>query len=153
MYKFFLNGSTTKRRSSVFFVEAGLTLVHDLVFLDVDVLIGVMRRRVSTCAVGHLPHEASDLVEVALLLRALGFGAVDDRGWVGAGLVLLEVPVKVGLLPETPVTQRTLERLLLVVDVPDMPLEIGRDGERPFAILALVWLLSGVRPQVAGQVG
>ena len=128
-------------------------MVHDHVFLDVDVLVGVVRRRVAARPVGHLPHEAPDLVEVSFLFGALGLGAVDDRRRVGAGLVLLEVSVQVGLLTEAPVAKRTLERLLLVVDVPDVPLEIGRDGEGPLAVLALVRLLAGVRSKVAGQVG
>ena len=34
-----------------------------------------------------------------------------------------------------------------------MPLQVGRDGEGSLAVLALVRLLPGVRPEVAGQVG
>ena len=39
------------------------------------------------------------------------------------------------------------------MDVPHVPLEVGRDGEGPLAVLALVRLLPGVRPQVAGEIG
>ena len=46
-----------------------------------------------------------------------------------------------------------LKWLLLVVDVPDVPLKIGADRERPLAVLAFVGLLSSVRPQMAGEVG
>ena len=99
-------------------------MVHDLVFLDVDVLVGVVRRRVAARPVGHLPHEAPDLVEVSFFLGALGLGAVDDRRRVGAGLVLLEVSVQVGLLTEAPVAQRTLKWFLLVVDVSHMALQV-----------------------------
>jgi len=67
--------------------------------------------------------------------------------------VLLEVPVQVGLLPEAPLAQRTLERLLLVVNVAHVPLQVGRYAERPLAVVALVRLFARVRPQVSGQVG
>lgn len=50
-------------------------------------------------------------------------------------LVLLEVTVQVGLLPEAAVTQVTLEGLLLVVDVADVALQIGGDAERAVAVL------------------
>lgn len=49
-------------------------------------------------------------------------------------LVLLEVTVQVGLLPEAAVTQVTLEGLLLVVDVTHMPLEVGGDAERTVTV-------------------
>ena len=149
----------------------------DVVLLDVDVLVlGVVRRRAvaaqqaATAAAAaqfgragrdaggvgggrDLPHEGADLVEVALLLGPAALGAVHDGRGVRAGLVLLEVPVQVGLLPEAAVAERALEGLLLVVDVPHVPLEVGRDGEGPLAVLALVRLLPGVRPQVAGEIG
>jgi len=85
----------------------------------------MVRGGVPTSSVRHLAHEAPDLVEVALLLGALGLGAVDDGRRVRAGLVFLQVPVQIGLLAEAPVAERTLERFLLVVDVPDVPLEVG----------------------------
>lgn len=44
-------------------------------------------------------------------------------------LVLLQVPVEVGLLPEAPVAQVALEWLLLVVDVPHVPLQVGGNAE------------------------
>lgn len=44
-------------------------------------------------------------------------------------LVLLQVPVQVGLLPKAPVTQVTLEWLLLVMDVSNVPLEVGGNAE------------------------
>jgi hypothetical protein len=46
-----------------------------------------------------------------------------------------------------------LERLLLVMNIPDMPLQVGRDGERALAVLAAVRLLPGVRPKMPRQVG
>jgi hypothetical protein len=39
--------------------------------------------------------------------------------------VLFEVPVQVRLLAEAPFAQRTLERLLFVVDIPNMALQVG----------------------------
>lgn len=53
-----------------------------------------------------------------------------------AVLVLLEVSVQVGLLTETPVAQVTLEGLLLVVDVADMPLQVGRYAKGSVAVFA-----------------
>lgn len=44
-------------------------------------------------------------------------------------LVLLEMAVEVGLLAETAVAQVTLEGFLLVVDVANVALKIGRDTE------------------------
>ena len=51
------------------------------------------------------------------------------------------------------VTYQIPEGFLLVVDIADMSLQIGRDGEGAVAVLALVRLLARVRPQMAGQVG
>jgi len=51
------------------------------------------------------------------------------------------VSVQVGLLAKATVTKRTLERLLLVVDVPHVALKVGGDGEAALTILALVRLL------------
>ena len=50
-------------------------------------------------------------------------------------------------------TMSHLERLLLVVDVPHVALQVGRDGEGALAVLALVRLLPGVGAEVSGQVG
>lgn len=60
--------------------------------------------------------------------------------------MLFQVPVQVGLLAEAPVAERTLEGLLLVVNVPDMSLQVGGDGEGALAVLTLVRLLTRVRP-------
>lgn len=49
--------------------------------------------------------------------------------WNVLVLVLLQVPVEVGLLPEAPVAQVALEWLLLVVDVPHVPLQVGGNAE------------------------
>ena len=117
-------------------------LYADVVLLDVDVLIlGVVRRRavaVQEAAAqlggtgdagggggGDLAHEGADLVEVALLLGPAALGAVHDGGGVRAGLVLLEVSVKVGLLSKAPVAEGAFEGFLLVVDVPHVTLKVG----------------------------
>ena len=48
--------------------------------------------------------------------------------------MLLEVAVQVGLLAEAAVTQVALEGLLLVVDVADVALQVGRDAEGPVTV-------------------
>ncbi len=60
--------------------------------------------------------------------------------------------VQVSLLSEATLTLDALERLLAVVDIADMPLQIARDRERAFTVLAAVGLFARVRSQVAGQV-
>ena len=67
--------------------------------------------------------------------------------------MLLEVAVQVGLLAEGAVAERAPEGLLLVVDVAHVALQVGRDAERPLAVLALVRLLARVRAQVAREIG
>jgi len=67
--------------------------------------------------------------------------------------VLLEVAVQVGLLAEAALAQRTPEGLLFVVNIADVALQVGGDGEGALAVLALVGLLPRVGAQVAGQVG
>lgn len=93
-------------------------------------------------------------------------------------LVLLEMAVKVGLLTEAAVAQVTLEGLLLVVDVANVTLKVGRDAEGAIAVFTPigradvrtvsgglpaevsgllrravpVGLLSCVRSQVSGEV-
>lgn len=49
-------------------------------------------------------------------------------------LVLLEMAVEVGLLTEAAVAQVTLEGLLLVVDVANVTLKVGRDAEGAIAV-------------------
>lgn len=61
--------------------------------------------------------------------------------------------IQIGLLTKASVTQRTLEWFFLVVNIPHVTLQIAGNAETPLAILALVGLLSGVGPQVTGQVG
>lgn len=41
--------------------------------------------------------------------------------------MLAEMTIEVGLLSEAPLADGTLVRLLLVVNVPHVPLEVGRD--------------------------
>ena len=48
--------------------------------------------------------------------------------------MLLEVTVQVGLLTEATVAQVALERLLLVVDVANVTLQVGRDAEGAVAV-------------------
>lgn len=61
-----------------------LTLVHDFVFFNVNVLIRMVRWRVVTSSVYrcHLAHETPDLVEVTLLLGTLTLGTVYNGGRV-----------------------------------------------------------------------
>lgn len=67
--------------------------------------------------------------------------------------MLLQVSIEVGLLAEASVALVTFERLLLVVDVAHMALQVGRDTERAFTVLALVGLLPSVGAEVPRQVG
>lgn len=52
-------------------------------------------------------------------------------------LVFLYMSIQVGLLAKTAITHLAFERLFLVVDISDVSLQIGADGERAFTILAL----------------
>lgn len=104
---------------------------------------------------GYLPHEASDFFKVRLVCsRKLPVVSranfIKYRGSIS--VVLFEMSVQVRLLTEASLAKRTLERLLLVVDVPDVSLEVAGDAEGPLAVLALVGLLPGVGSQVPGQV-
>ena len=105
---------------------------------------------------GDLAHEAANLLEVRLVGPGQLAGVprphlVQYRRPVR--VVFLQVSVQVGLLPETPLTERALERFLLVVDVPHVALQVAGDAEAPLAVFTLVGLLAGVRPQVPRQVG
>ena len=55
-----------------------------------------------------------------------------------------EVPVQVGLLSKAPVAEGAPVGLLLVVNVPHMALQVGRDGEGTLAAVAFVRLFTGV---------
>ena len=59
-------------------------------------------------------------------------------------LVLLQVSVEVCLLPKATLTERTLERLLFVVDIANVPLQVAGDAEGALAILAFVGLFACV---------
>lgn len=60
--------------------------------------------------------------------------------------------IQIGLLAEASLAKRTLEWFLLVMDISDVTLKVTGDAEAPLAVLAFVWLLAGVRPQVSRQV-
>ncbi len=99
-------------------------------------------------AFSRLVDEVPDLIEVGiiLLVQTLRLGdtgrgrRVDEVG--AFGLMLLEMAVQVGLLPEASVAERTLEGLLFVVDVAHVALQVGRDAEGTLAVLALVRLFT-----------
>lgn len=69
---------------------------------------------------------------------------------IGLVGVFLEVPIQVGLLAKAPVAESALKRPLLVVDIPDVPLQIGRYAEGSATVAARVGLLARVGPQVSG---
>ena len=105
---------------------------------------------------GDLAHEAANLLEVRLVGPGQLPGVprphlVQYRRPVR--VVFLQVSVQVGLLSETPLAERALERFFLVVDVPHVALQVAGDAEAPLAVFTLVGLLAGVRPQVPRQVG
>lgn len=54
--------------------------------------------------------------------------------WNVLVLVLLKMSVQVGLLPKAPVAQVAFEWLLLVMDVPNVPLEVGGNAEWPVTV-------------------
>ena len=122
-----------------------------IVLLYVDLVVRHLHRRV---LIHHLSHEAADLVEVAnVVVGSHALRAVHDLRGVGAGLVLFDMSVEVGLLAKAALAQRALERLLLVVNIADVPLQIGRDGEGSLAVFTLVGLLPGMGAEVPSQVG
>lgn len=51
--------------------------------------------------------------------------------------MFLEMSIEVRLLAKAAIAPMASERPLLVVDVADVPLQIGGDGETPLAVLAL----------------
>ena len=110
-----------------------------IVFFDIHFVLGGIHGAV---LVNNLAHEAPDLVKVShVVVVPNTLRTVNDLHGVAARLVLLQVSVQVGLLSKAAVTKRTLERLLLVVDVPHVALKVGGDGEAALTILALVRLL------------
>ena len=66
--------------------------------------------------------------------------------------MLHKMPVKVGLLTEAAFADVALEGFLFVVDVANVSLQVTRDGERSFAVLAFVRLLSGVSAKVPRKI-
>lgn len=102
-----------------------------------------------------LAHEAANLLEIGLVCpRQLS--VVPRSNFVQyrrpVSVVFLQVSVQVRLLAETSFAQRALEWFFLVVDVPHVTLEVAGDAEASLAVLALVRLFAGVRPQVPRQV-
>ena len=57
------------------------------------------------------------------------------------------------MLTEASLTEMAFVGLLLVVDVADVPLEVGGYREGSFTELAFIGLFSGVGPEVPGEVG
>lgn len=102
-----------------------------------------------------LSHEAANLLEIRLV-RPRQLAVIPRSHLVEYRrpicVVLLQVSVQIGLLPETPFAQGAFERFLLVVNIPHVALQVARDAEAPLAVLALVRLLAGVGAQVSGQV-
>jgi len=105
---------------------------------------------------GDLPHEVANLLEVRVIGSRRQLAVIPRPDLVQyrrpIRVVLLQVPIQVGLLAETPLAQWTLEWLLLIVDVAHVTLQIAGDAEAPFAVFTLVWLLAGVRPQMSCQI-
>lgn len=103
-----------------------------------------------------LSHEAANLLEIRLV-RPRQLAVIPRSHLVEYRrpicIVLLQVSVQIGLLPETPFAQGAFERFLLVVNIPHVALQIARDAEAPLAVLALVRLLARVSPQVPRQIG
>lgn len=63
--------------------------------------------------------------------------------------MLLEMSIEIRLLAEASLAQGALEGSLLVVDVPDVTLQIAGYTERSFAVFTLVGLFTGVGAQVS----
>lgn len=131
-----------------------LLVVPELVSPPVSQQPGEIRYSLSLGS--DLAHEASNLLEIRLV-RPRQLAVIPRSNLVEyrrpVSVVLLQVSVQIGLLPETPFAQRTLERFLLVVDVPDVALQVARDAEAPLAVLALVRLFTGMSPEVPRQIG
>lgn len=88
----------------------------------------------------HAPHERPDLLEIRLIGRPSTAIVPILR------LVLLQMPVQVRLLPKTAVAVTTPERPLLVVDIPDVSLQVRRYREGSLAVFTTVRLLPCVSP-------
>lgn len=101
----------------------------------------------------HLPHEGPDLLEVTVVRgeSRCPTGSLPDT--CALRLVLPQVAVQVCLLPETPLAQRAFEGLFLIVNVPDVALEVTGYGKGSLAVFAAVGLLARVGAQVPRQVG
>lgn len=87
----------------------------------------------------HATHERSDLLEIRLVRRPPTTVVSILR------FMLLEVPIKIRLLPEAAVAVTTPERPFFIMNVPHMPLEIRRYREGALAVFTAVGLLACMR--------
>lgn len=133
-------------------IDVGILFEAHRLVITVGVLLGVPLGTYQAVGGVDVVHEAPDLIEVLLAVRhSAGTGRVAEI--VALRLVLLHMPIEIRLLAEGLAAESTLKWTLLVVDVPDVALQVRGDAERPVAEFARIRLLPGVGPQVSRQIG